>query len=1005
MQPINMTIHNRSESDRPDEPVAVGVPFPRGLIKQLPEITAVTDTDKRKPVQAHPLAVWDDGSIKFALAQFPVDLPRNSSTRLRLEPGQAPRPAPVCRLEEQADSLVINTGPMQVFVNKAKTAGLDKVVVDGKEVFGSGISCNFFMVEIWELYGHVLGAIDKIEIEERGPYRVCVRLRGRMLPPTGAAGHYGFELVLMAYAGKRQVRAQYTFIALDAKDIYPVERLGLRVRFHENNGRITYRVDGDNNPHTGNFGKGDGCAFHAFRGVDGDKYYWSEHGKPIQTGAHLPGRVSFKTGSCLIGMAVREFEQNGPGGIRLGWDKSYIDAEVRFYDGAQKTLRLAGGRSRTHDVLWIFSGSTGNLEQIHNQLAAFQQPCVPAVDPVYFCQTGAFGDLRPAGKGLLAEYDRSIRKGFEAWQNEMNADPRNRGIMNYGDFVSIAAYGSQVGGFMNEEYDPAHGLYLLYARTGDPDYYEAAGRLSRHFMDVDINQLSGHQSFHGYPPRMERHEENIMNNSTDWGHIFNDCLVDYYLLTGDRRALRTAARIGEIACAAAGKDEADPFSPRYILKGCERTLGWPVIVMARTYEITQDPMYLQTIDRIANYLQYFTDDPWRELAEGGWWWRTLMQDGCKPFMVGLVMEGLCKYHEVTRDPAVVKLLDKIAGWVIANMWNDELGKFEYEFNAYNAGHRSFAADELMTMPLAYLYVQTKKPEYLHVLKKMVGPDAAKFTAVHGKEFGMVTHNTMQLLAIYEKVMNDQSEGRFHFRDYTRKRNKPLPPSRPLETVLHAPFNGSVTAEGQGRKMEPRLHGQPQWKEGPGGRRAVYFGLNGPRYDQAGGLNNLNVPDHAAYSIPADTLLAWGYAGIWARYEKDLKEMRGADPRPLIYIRGKSPKRDALLLCFIYNELRVRLYDSNGWLCGAAETVLADLESGTWHHYAAAWQPDGLELYVDGIRRAVDDKAVLPDGGQNEIFVGWCDGNWCACFEQSDLYLLRGGIGTGKIDILNFPRPR
>ena len=128
-------------------------------------------------------------------------------------------------------------------------------------------------------------------------------------------------------------------------------------------------------------------------------------------------------------------------------------------------------------------------------------------------------------------------------------------------------------------------------------------------------------------------------------------------------------------------------------------------------------------------------------------------------------------------------------------------------------------------------------------------------------------------------------------------------------------------------------------EGKDSRKAACFGLDGPRHDQPGGLKNLTVPHHPAYPCAPDTLLAWGAAGVWVRRDKDMRELRDPAPRPLLYLRGKRPKRDSLLLAFIDNEFRARLYDSNGWLCGAAESVLADLAPGTWHHDPVAWQPE------------------------------------------------------------------
>ena len=989
MKPIAITLHNRSELDRTAEFVAIGVPFTRGELRELPPLVVTGEDGEKLPTQAHPLLEWDDGSVKFALVQFPGTVGANATAEVWVEAGEAPEPSNPCRLIEHDDRIEIDTGPAQFVINRSRTAGLDRVVVDGREVLGDGFAAGFFMLGVQERTGHLIGEVERIEVEERGPLRVMVRLHGKMVPPEGVDRHFGFELALIACAGERTIRAQYTFIAQDTREIYPVERLGLRLLFgHEES--VAYRIDGVPGPHEGAFSKGGG-AFHAFRSVDGDRYFFTKSGS-LDRGERLPGRATFRTSNTTVGVAIREFEGNGPGGYRLGWDKTNLAAEVRLYDGVQRTLRLGQGRSRTHDVFWCFGGPDADLDVIHRALAAFQAPIVPSPDPVYVCGTGAFGTLAPEGHGAFEGFDRSIRAGFEAWRREMDADPRNRGMMHYGDFVSSFGYGAPVGLYMDQEYDPAHGLYLLWARSGDPEYFEVAGRLVRHFIDVDVHQLTGHQSFHGYPPTVERHEESFMAHRTDWGHLFNDSAVDHYLVTGDRRARRIACTLGLIAREAGGDVERyGDLAPRYVFKGAERTFGWPVITMARAYEVTRDERYMEVIERILNYLDRFSEDPWREYAEGGRWWRTMMHDGCKPFMVGLLMEGFCRYHEVSRDPKIIEVLTRIADWLIANMWNDALGTFEYEFNAYNPGHRTFAADDLMALPLMYLYSETKTPTYLHVLRKMVGPTVERFAATRGKEFGMVSRTSPHFLALYASTLEDELGEVGPFRSYVRARNRPLPIERRFEEVLRAPLDGALVAQAEGGTVEPRVHGAPEWVEGPGGIRAARFDVEGGHGDA-----NLNVPNHAAYPCPKDTLLEWGGASLWVRHDKDMSDPGDPYTRPLLYIRGERPKRDSLLLCFIYNELRVRIYDSNGWLCGAAETPLVDLSTGEWHHYAVTWQPNGLHLYVNGELRATDAELVLPDGEQCELFVGWCDSNWRAGIDQADLRLIRGSVAAEEV---------
>ena len=209
-------------------------------------------------------------------------------------------------------------------------------------------------------------------------------------------------------------------------------------------------------------------------------------------------------------------------------------------------------------------------------------------------------------------------------------------------------------------------------------------------------------------------------------------------------------------------------------------------------------------------------------------------------------------------------------------------------------------------------------------------------------------------------------------------------------VFTAPLNGNFAARCGDHAVEPRVNGTPTWVVGPGGgRQAGHFAVDGKP-----DIYNLNVPDYVAYPCAPATLREWGAASMWVRHGKDMSEPGSPDTRPLLYIRGQGPKRDSLLLCLIYNELRVRLYDSNGWLCGAAEAPLTRLGTGAWHQYGVAWQPDGLCLHINGQRAAVDRDAVLPDGTQTELYLGWCDGNWVAGLDVADVRMSRGVARLG-----------
>lgn len=178
MKPIAIALHNRSGIDRTAEFVAIGVPFPRGALRELPPLVVMRDDGEKLPTQAHPLLSWDDGSVKFALVQFPGTVAAHATAQVTVDVGEALEPPQPCRLIEHDDRIEMDTGPAQFTVNSTTTAGLDRVVVEGREVIGDSLAARFFMLGVQERTGHLIGEVERMEIEERGPLRAVVRLHG-----------------------------------------------------------------------------------------------------------------------------------------------------------------------------------------------------------------------------------------------------------------------------------------------------------------------------------------------------------------------------------------------------------------------------------------------------------------------------------------------------------------------------------------------------------------------------------------------------------------------------------------------------------------------------------------------------------------------------------------------------------------------------------------------------------------------------------------------------------
>src|SRR5262245_5475074 len=65
---VPLTIH--APIDIAGQPVTVGVPFPRGALRDLATLRLADDIGKLVPLQTKPLARWSDGSVRWLLIDF-----------------------------------------------------------------------------------------------------------------------------------------------------------------------------------------------------------------------------------------------------------------------------------------------------------------------------------------------------------------------------------------------------------------------------------------------------------------------------------------------------------------------------------------------------------------------------------------------------------------------------------------------------------------------------------------------------------------------------------------------------------------------------------------------------------------------------------------------------------------------------------------------------------------------------------------------------------------------
>ncbi len=161
--------------------------------------------------------------------------------------------------------------------------------------------------------------------------------------------------------------------------------------------------------------------------------------------------------------------------------------------------------------------------------------------------------------------------GYDKWLDReidshfaLREEVREYGMLNYGDW-----FGERIVNWGNLEYDLSHGLFLQFLRTGDKRFFSRAEQGARHHIDVDVihalnphlenpvgqgpmvgdiwlhslNHTGGYYGQEDVPTGLGR--PFWMGDSTNFGHVWVAGDLDYYHLTGDRRALEVSLQMAD----------------------------------------------------------------------------------------------------------------------------------------------------------------------------------------------------------------------------------------------------------------------------------------------------------------------------------------------------------------------------------------------------------------------------------------------------------------------------
>jgi hypothetical protein len=206
-----LTLKNRVHRAFPAQPIAIGVPWPRGGVGEGTGISLRDAAGEPLPVAATVLNRWPDGSVQWTLLDFAAELAPGEEQRLTVTADGAPAPAPAypVRVNLEGNRLTLTNGLVELELGEAGEL-LRRWTAAGRPVIEPG-SLDLVVTGSDDTEYTVSGdASRRLSVEHATPLRAVARVDGRHTAGNGETLlHYWLKFTVTA--GSPDVKISYHF--------------------------------------------------------------------------------------------------------------------------------------------------------------------------------------------------------------------------------------------------------------------------------------------------------------------------------------------------------------------------------------------------------------------------------------------------------------------------------------------------------------------------------------------------------------------------------------------------------------------------------------------------------------------------------------------------------------------------------------------------------------------------------------------------------------------------
>ncbi|MFW6158572.1 MAG: hypothetical protein ACOC8E_04355 [Planctomycetota bacterium] len=646
---------------RTDEPVRMGIPLPKGLVKNADELALTDAKGNPIPCQFRTVARWlDDDSVRWVHAVFKASVPANGEVEVKLVKGKAAGSEQVVKVEKTDDGVMIDNGVL-------------KLVVGGKTLIRSARLGDTAVIKPHENGGLVATLDGKeyrqsddstVTVVERGSEGAVVQVEGRLA--HGDDRPFVYKTYVHVFTGSPEVRLDVTY--WNASGNKPADHVPM------SDLSVALPTELDRHAGTGGEGKlyrGDRAAIVA---KHSDQCDISIDGKPAGKAAGK-SKKPFDVGWAAVGSdgtglagGVRWFWQMHPKAVEAG-----DDGTLRFGLYARevgKPLDVYMGQGRTHYITLRFGSGDKWAGSLLEYFSGRQMPLRAVCTPEYYCRTAqAFGpvadadpalfpdDLKPLAKkydGILKESAQNIEKkidghtyrgvtrdsyGYYPWGDVFHW-ANTRGVENKWNILWESNY-----------YDYPWAALLQFARTGELLYLDICDRHGLHLGDVFMCKWHPQERLRGAcrysPPAnhvgLDRNYKNPKPYvSVEFNHHKALSILTRYLLLGDPVARDHFLLALNNAT----------LNPEHSWRQC-RGPGAKLWTLTEGYRLTEQPATMKMMKRCVQAGA-------RQRKRGG------SSFGHKrgQFMYGHATEGLIRYIWLTGDEDPMETIQVMNDWLI-----------------------------------------------------------------------------------------------------------------------------------------------------------------------------------------------------------------------------------------------------------------------------------------------------------------------------------------------------